>query len=73
TENFENHFLILSASLGSQILKTYSLQKPDGEKSDELTVPRIADFFFSVLNGKTQIQELSGSIPFDELRIKYGA
>ncbi|GMO22317.1 MAG: hypothetical protein Pg6A_09580 [Termitinemataceae bacterium] len=73
TENFENHFLILSASLGSQILKTYSLQKPDGEKSDELTVPHIADFFFSVLNGKTQIQELSGSIPFDELRIKYGS
>jgi cytoskeletal protein CcmA (bactofilin family) len=71
TENFENHFLILSASLGSQILKTYSLQKTDGGKSDELTVPRIADFFFSIMSGATPIQDLSGSIPFDELRKRY--
>jgi hypothetical protein len=70
-ENFENHFLILSASLGSQILKTYSLQRADGSKSDELTVPRIADFFFSIVSGKTRIQDLSGSIPFEELRKRY--
>lgn len=70
-ENFENHFLILSASLGHQILKTYSLQKADGSKSDDLTVPRIAEFFFTIARGITQIQELSGNIPFDELRKRY--
>ncbi|MDR0638008.1 MAG: hypothetical protein LBG27_03735 [Spirochaetaceae bacterium] len=70
-QNFENHFLIVSAALGSQILKTYSLQKSDGSKSDDLTVPAIAAFFFRILDGTVQIKNLSGSIPFDELRRKY--
>ena len=50
-ENLENHFLIISASLGSQILKTYSLQKADGAKSNDLTLTNIATFFFKILNG----------------------
>jgi cytoskeletal protein CcmA (bactofilin family) len=70
-ENFENHFLIISASLGSQILKTYTLQKNDGSKSEDLSVPNIADFFFKVLNGIVQITNLSGSISFEELKQKY--
>jgi hypothetical protein len=67
----ENHFLIISASLGSQILKTYSLQKEDGGKSDDLTLPNITEFFFNVLNGVVQINDLSDTVPFDELRQKY--
>ncbi|GHV79485.1 hypothetical protein AGMMS49944_12760 [Spirochaetia bacterium] len=70
-ESFENHFLIISASLGSQILKTYTLQKNDGSKSDELSVPNVAEFFFKVLNGIIQISDLSGSISFEELKKKY--
>ena len=70
-DDLENHFLIISASLGSQILKTYSLQKEDGGKSDDLTLTNIAEFFFNVLNGVVQIRDLSDSIPFDELRQKY--
>ena len=70
-ENLENHFLIVSASLGSQILKTYSLQKEDGSKSDDLTLMNIAKFFFKILNGVVQIRELSDSISFGELRQKY--
>jgi len=70
-EDLENHFLIISASLGSQILKTYSLQKEDGGKSDDLTLTNIADFFFKILNGIVQIRELSDSVPFNELRQKY--
>jgi hypothetical protein len=68
--DLENHFLIISASLGPQILKTYSLQKADGG-SEDLTVPNIAAFFFNILNGKIQIVDLSGAISFDELRQKY--
>jgi hypothetical protein len=68
--DLENHFLLISASLGPQILKTYSLQKADGG-NEELTVPKIAAFFFNILNGKIQVADLSGSIPFDELRQKY--
>lgn len=70
-ENFENHFLITSASLGSQILKTYSLQKEDGSKSDYLTLENITLFFFKILNGSVQIKELNNSISFDELRQRY--
>jgi len=70
--SLENHFLIISGSLGSQVLKTYSLQKADGTQSEELSLPNIASFFFKILSGKTQIQELSGAAPFERLREKYG-
>jgi hypothetical protein len=70
-EHLENHFLIISASLGSQILKTYSLQKADGAKSYDLTLTNIATFFFKILNGSIQISEISGSISFEELRRRY--
>jgi hypothetical protein len=67
----ENHFLIISASLGSQILKTYSLQKANGAKSDDLSITNIAAFFFKILKGALQIQDMNGSVSFDELRQKY--
>jgi hypothetical protein len=70
-ENLEKHFLIISASLGSQILKTYSLHKEDGGKSDDLTLTNIEAFFFRVLNGSVQIRELSDAVSFDELKQKY--
>ena len=70
-EDLENHFLIISASLGSQILKTYSLQKDDGGRSDDLTLANIADFFFKILSGIVQIKDLSGAVSFNELRQKY--
>jgi hypothetical protein len=69
-DNLENHFLIISASLGSQILKTYSLQKEDGGAAD-LTVDRIANFFFNILNGSLVIEEISGAVSFEELKQKY--
>jgi hypothetical protein len=70
-DSLENHFLIISASLGSQILKTYSLQREDGGESAELAVENIAGFFFKILNGTVNIGEISGSISFDELKQKY--
>jgi hypothetical protein len=69
-DNLENHFLIISASLGSQILKTYSLREEGGEGVD-LTVKNIADFFFRILDGSVVIDEISGSISFDELKQRY--
>jgi hypothetical protein len=69
--NLENHFLIISASLGSQILKTYSLQKSGGGKSEDLSIANISAFFFKILKGTVQIPDLSGAVPFDELRQKY--
>jgi hypothetical protein len=69
-DNLENHFLIISASLGSQILKTYSLREDGGEGVD-LTVKNLAEFFFRILDGSVFIDDISGSIPFDELKQRY--
>ena len=67
-EKMENHFLIISASLGSQILKTYSLTKSNGEKGPELNVKDIAEFFFNVLTGKISVKEIDGKVKFDDLK-----
>lgn len=67
-EKMENHFLIISASLGSQILKTYSLTKSNGEKGPELNVKDIAEFLFKVLTEKIQVREIDGKVSFDELK-----
>ncbi|MFA6938319.1 MAG: hypothetical protein WCQ67_08820 [Treponema sp.] len=70
-DKMENHFLIISASLGSQVLKRYSIPTSTGEKGPELSVKNIAQFFFSILAGKVQIQEISGEIDFKELKKKF--
>jgi hypothetical protein len=70
-DKLENHFLIISASLGSQVLKQYSLTKANGEKGPELSVKNIAQFFFGILAGKIQISEISGEVSFDELKKKF--
>ena len=70
-EKMENHFLIISASLGSQVLKTYSLTKSNGEKGPELNVKDLTEFFFNVLNGKVQVREIDGKVTFDDLKRNY--
>ena len=70
-ENLENHFMIISASLGNQILKTYSLTKSNGEKGPELNVKDIASFFFDILSGKVQIKEIDGEITFNDLKKQF--
>lgn len=67
-EKLENHFLIGSGALGTQILKTYSLRRADGSNSEELSVRNVCDFFFNLLYGRINVQELSGEVSFAELR-----
>ncbi len=67
-EKLENHFLIGAGALNSQILKAYSLIKSDGEKSEELNVENISDFFFNIISGVVRIQNISGEISFNELK-----
>ena len=69
--SFENHFLILSASLGSQILRQYNLPLSSGEVGPELSIENIACFFMDILSGKIEVQDISGETTFDELRRKY--
>lgn len=66
-EKLENHFLIGAGALNSQILKVYSLTKADGDKK-ELTIENIADFFFGIISGNIQIQDIAGEISFNDLK-----
>lgn len=67
-DKLENHFLIGAGALNSQILKAYSLTKSNGEKSEELSVENISDFFFKIISGAVQIQDISGEISFSDLK-----
>lgn len=70
-DKLQNHFLIEAGALGTQILKVYSLAKEDGSKSEPLTVENIADFMFSIVNGRIVPQDVSGEVSFEELKKNY--
>ena len=70
-DKLENHFLIGAGSLSAQLLKSYTLQCANGERSPELSLENLADFFFRIVNGTIHFQEISGSISFNELKRKF--
>jgi len=71
TDKFQNHFLLTAASLGSQLLKTYDLgPNKEGEPS-LLTIENIRDFFFDILNGKIDIQEINGKFNISDITSKF--
>ena len=61
TDKFQNHFLLTAAALGPQLLRTYVLGPDSTGKPSTLSMERIREFLFSVLQGKTEVQPLSGS------------
>lgn len=67
-DKLENHFLMAAGSLGSQILKTYTLSKADGSKSEELSLMNIADFFFKILSEEIEVQEMSSTVALSDLK-----
>lgn len=67
SDKFQNHFLLTAAALGPQLLRTYNLGKDKNGKDVPLSIERIRCFFFDILNGKIQIQELSGSVDVAKL------
>ena len=68
----ENHFLITAKALGTQVLKTYTLVREDGGRSEDLTIENIASFFFEILSGRLSIRELDSRVSFEELKNRYG-
>lgn len=67
TDKFQNHFLLTAAALGPQLLSTYDLG-PDSEgKPSTLTVDRIRDFLFGVLQGRIAVQPLDGRFNISEI------
>ncbi|MDX9905312.1 MAG: hypothetical protein RBS55_01865 [Bacteroidales bacterium] len=71
TDKFQNHFLLTAASLGSQLLKTYDLGMNDKGEPVMLTFEKIRDFFFNILNGKIEIQNIEGKFNISDLTGKF--
>lgn len=71
TDKFQNHFLLTAASLGSQLLKTYDLGIDKDGKAIPLTIEKIRDFFFGILNGKIAVQDLDGKFNISEIAGNY--
>jgi hypothetical protein len=67
TDKFQNHFLLTAASLGSQLLKTYDMGVDKNGKNIELTIEKIRDFFFKILHGQIQIQNIDGKFDISQI------
>ena len=70
-DKFNNHFLLTAASLGSQLLKTYDMGIENGKEGNLLTAENISNFFFDILLGKIDIQEMSGDFSMKDIVDKF--
>lgn len=66
-DKMKNHFLIVGAALGEQLLKSYAMPTSNGSEGGTLSIEKIARFFFDLLSGKIEISEISGKVSFDAL------
>lgn len=66
-DKLNNHFLLTAASLGNQLIQTYDLGFDDKNNKIELTTGRLVNFFFDLLNGKYEIQVLSGKMKISDI------
>lgn len=66
-DKFQNHFLLTAASLGSQLLKTYDMGVDEKGAPISLSFDQIRNFFFDILHGRIEIQEINGTFDIREL------
>ncbi len=71
TDKFQNHFLLTAASLGSQLLKTYDIGVNAKGEPIALTFDNIRDFFFAIIHGKIEVQEISGNFDISQITGKF--
>ncbi|MDR2927099.1 MAG: hypothetical protein LBV41_02670, partial [Cytophagaceae bacterium] len=71
TDKFQNHFLLTAASLGSQLLKTYDMGIDKDGLPATLTFDKIRDFFFNILHGKIEIQNIDGKFDISQITGKF--
>ncbi len=66
-DKLQNHFLLTTAALGNQLLQTYDLGADAEGTRIDLTPERIAAFFFDILDGKVQAQDLDGRFTLSDI------
>jgi hypothetical protein len=71
TDKFQNHFLLTAASLGSQLLKTYDMGIDKDGNPALLTFDKIRDFFFDILHGKIDVQNIDGKFDISQITGKW--
>jgi len=71
TDKFQNHFLLTAASLGTQLLKNYDIGLNDKGETVTLTFEKIRNFFFDILLGKIEIQEMNGKFDISDITGKF--
>lgn len=67
TDKLNNHFLLTAASLGNQLLQTYSLHDDKNNTLIDIVPERVADMFFDIISGKLTVQPLDGNFSIDEI------
>jgi len=70
-DKFQNHFLITAASLSSQMLKNYDLGVDDKGVPVPLTITKIRNFFFEILNGKIEVKVINGNFDISDITSKF--
>lgn len=66
-DKFQNHFLLTSAALGPQLLKTYSLGQDATGQNALLTFDALYNFFFDILAGKINVKVIDGTFNLSEM------
>lgn len=70
-DKFQNHFLLTATSLGSQLLNNYDLGIDAQGQPALLTMEKIRSFFFDILHGKLEIQNLDGRFDISQITGKF--
>jgi len=71
TDKFQNHFLLTAASLSSQLLKVYDMGIGKDGNPVTLTFEKIRNFFFDILHGKIEIQNIDGKFDISQISGKF--
>ena len=69
-ERLQNHFLIGATAMGSQILRTYDLGTNAEGKKAVIKPEQVADMFWNILHGKSQLQRIDGKFRIQDLAAK---
>ena len=67
TDRFQNHFLLTSAALGPQLLRTYDLGTDAAGKPVVLDESTLRDFFFDLLEGRKEPRALDAKFSIADM------
>jgi hypothetical protein len=70
-DKFQNHFLLVAAALGPQLLKTYDLGPDKDGNLAIVSFERLREFFFGILLGNITIQDMAGNFNITDVVQKY--